>query len=524
MACARVLEEEEKEEEKGSGVRDAEERRMEEGLLTAAAAARPNEEVRLIPLQLAPAPERARQAAVAMEEWTAEEWKKSERRREKKLSGCRPLSFFARWISEPKGKRASFFFFSTLDPRPSTLVQKSFVFFFCPPFARSNLFLLFREKRDSRSLCVRRTTVSASLMFSTARRSSSAPRRGATSSACIVRRSPTTTTSSTMMMLSATRSIHGPSVSWSRGSSSSSRFPSQASPGGEQHGSAPGPVSCKASESASIDSEAASDSVKNFAPLSSSTSTSSTSTSATAAALASPSTKSSEERPSFSWNSQWWPVAVEADLPRDRPVPVKLLGRRLVLWWAGEGEGEGGKAPLSSSSSSSSSSGEKRRGGGGYWSCLDDACSHRLAPLSEGRIDRSCVSCNSSEGGSASNEKNGNGTCRALSCSYHGFAFDGEGAAVTVPQARHDGGAEAERRAARSPRAHVRSYPTLALDQLVWVWGSGGEQAAREAAEAPLPPGPPAEIRRLMLEAAASAAAGPPSPLVALITNQQYWR
>lgn len=170
--------------------------------------------------------------------------------------------------------------------------------------------------------------------------------------------------------------------------------------------------------------------------------------------------------------------------------------------------------------------------GGGYWSCLDDACSHRLAPLSEGRIDKNCVSCNSSNAGKSGGENAE--TCRALSCSYHGFAFAGDGAAVSVPQARHDGGVEAERRAARSPRARVRSYPTLALDQLVWVWGSGGDEAAKEAAEAPLPPGPPDRIRRLMLEAAEETPTprergggrgkGSAPPLVALITNQQYFR
>lgn len=228
------------------------------------------------------------------------------------------------------------------------------------------------------------------------------------------------------------------------------------------------------------------------------------------------SSASKEQKP-FSWTSQWYPIAVEADLPKDRPVPIKLLGRRLVLWWAGEEGDDGGEEGEKGGRKK-----EAKKKKGGHWSCLDDACSHRLAPLSEGRIDRSCVPCIGAE----ENAK----PCRALSCSYHGFAFDAAGRAVAVPQARHDGGAAAERRAAASPRARVRSYPTLALDQLVWVWGcGGGEEVASEAAEAPLPPGPPDEIRRLMLEAAGegeeetkNASSSP--LLVALITNQQYFR
>jgi len=261
------------------------------------------------------------------------------------------------------------------------------------------------------------------------------------------------------------------------------------------------------SRRASAPAEGSGGGLRQRAPAAGSGSVNNATSSSSAAAAPSTSPALSEQKP-FSWTSHWFPVAVEADLPRDRPVPIKLLGRRLVLWWASAegGEGRGGAA----------GEGEEE----GRWSCLDDACSHRLAPLSEGRIDTSCVPCTGDET---------RPSCRALACSYHGFAFDGAGRAVAVPQARHDGGAEAERRAAGSPRARVRSHPTLALDQLVWVWGgAGGDEAAKEAAEAPPPPGPPEEIRRLMLEAEAAPqgrpADAPPPPLVALITNQQYFR
>lgn len=40
------------------------------------------------------------------------------------------------------------------------------------------------------------------------------------------------------------------------------------------------------------------------------------------------------------------------------------------------------------------------------WHAMDDACAHRIAPLSEGRVDRDT---------------------NTLECDYHGWAFDGAG-------------------------------------------------------------------------------------------------
>ena len=51
--------------------------------------------------------------------------------------------------------------------------------------------------------------------------------------------------------------------------------------------------------------------------------------------------------------------------------------------------------------------------GAGEWRVFDDTCPHRLAPLSEGRID-------------------GKGR---LQCVYHGWCFDGAGACKFIPQA-----------------------------------------------------------------------------------------
>ncbi len=74
-----------------------------------------------------------------------------------------------------------------------------------------------------------------------------------------------------------------------------------------------------------------------------------------------------------------------------RPTPVTLGGRQLVAWrHAAQG-----------------------------WVVQEDRCPHRLAPLSEGRLEA---------GGTR------------LACSYHGWEFDGSGKCTHIPQVRGGGG------------------------------------------------------------------------------------
>lgn len=86
-------------------------------------------------------------------------------------------------------------------------------------------------------------------------------------------------------------------------------------------------------------------------------------------------------------HQNWWPVSSTFYLDKERPNPVDLLNKKLVVFWS-ESEKE--------------------------WKCLDDRCSHRFAPLSEGRV-----------------LKNG-----CLQCAYHGWEFDGQGKNVKVPQSK----------------------------------------------------------------------------------------
>ena len=57
----------------------------------------------------------------------------------------------------------------------------------------------------------------------------------------------------------------------------------------------------------------------------------------------------------FSWTKQWWAVSLLEATHRDRPNVIELLGQTLVLWHTAADD---------------------------TWSCLDDRCPHRQAPLS----------------------------------------------------------------------------------------------------------------------------------------------
>jgi nitrite reductase/ring-hydroxylating ferredoxin subunit len=106
----------------------------------------------------------------------------------------------------------------------------------------------------------------------------------------------------------------------------------------------------------------------------------------------------------YLWLERWYPVAVSEDLQPGRPHAISLFGQPLVLWWEGGVVADAGAA-------------------GGRWCCFRDCCPHRLAPLSEGRIDPATGQ---------------------LVCSYHGWSFAGNGECTRVPQvgcSDWDGGA-----------------------------------------------------------------------------------
>lgn len=126
------------------------------------------------------------------------------------------------------------------------------------------------------------------------------------------------------------------------------------------------------------------------------------------------------------WERQWYPLAVTECLDEKVPTRLELLGRELVAWKSKEG-----------------------------WRVFDNACPHRLAPLSEGRIE---------EDGS-------------LLCSYHAWRFDEQGECVSMPQAKNQ----------VITANCVPSYPVRHVDGLLWVFADPTDDG-RLAAATSTPP------------------------------------
>ncbi|WIA09707.1 hypothetical protein OEZ85_009091 [Tetradesmus obliquus] len=145
-------------------------------------------------------------------------------------------------------------------------------------------------------------------------------------------------------------------------------------------------------------------------------------------AAAGPSSTGSKQ---INWYQQWYPLAIIKDLDPRRPNAARLLGIPVVMW----------------------------RDGSGAWRAFEDRCPHRLAPLSEGRIDA-------------------NGT---LMCSYHGWEFNGAGACTRIPQI---GDERAHATACASQRSCVASYPVKEVQGLLWVWPDASPEGAAAAAAA----------------------------------------
>ncbi|MCW3006363.1 MAG: rieske [2Fe-2S] domain protein [Solirubrobacterales bacterium] len=103
----------------------------------------------------------------------------------------------------------------------------------------------------------------------------------------------------------------------------------------------------------------------------------------------------------------WYAAAYDVEL-KHALLPRTIAGRSLVLYRKGDG------TPIA----------------------LENACWHRLLPLSEGHLEDD-----------------------AVVCGYHGLMYNGEGRCVFMPSQQ-----------TINPAARVRSYPIAERHRFVWVW------------------------------------------------------
>lgn len=126
----------------------------------------------------------------------------------------------------------------------------------------------------------------------------------------------------------------------------------------------------------------------------------------------------------FDVKETWYPLFYIEDLDKLKPTPFTLLEQNLVIWWDKNTQS---------------------------WCVFEDKCPHRLAPLSEGRI-------------------NENGE---IECPYHGWTFAHEGECTSIPQQPEGGKAQ------NSKRACVQSLPAVVCQGLLFAYPGNPENAAK---------------------------------------------
>jgi len=138
------------------------------------------------------------------------------------------------------------------------------------------------------------------------------------------------------------------------------------------------------------------------------------------------------------FHQNWWPVIALNALDETRPNPVEVLGMKLVAFQSK-----------------------------GQWSVLDDRCSHRFAPLSEGRVIQ--------EQDSSSKDSS---RATRLQCSYHGWEFDSCGICQRVPQ-------DPTKVDKAKP---VQTYPTRTAGGMLWVWTDPSSEEVGKTIRLPVSP------------------------------------
>jgi phenylpropionate dioxygenase-like ring-hydroxylating dioxygenase large terminal subunit len=137
----------------------------------------------------------------------------------------------------------------------------------------------------------------------------------------------------------------------------------------------------------------------------------------------------------FNFFKHWYPLSPIEDLDPNRPTAITLLGLHLVIW-----------KPKSSQN----------------YTVFLDRCPHRLAPLSEGRIDDKTDS---------------------LMCTYHGWQFDSQGNCIRIPQAENN-----DAIIKNQENFCVVAFPCREANDLLWVWADPDSAELADRTSLPLSP------------------------------------
>ncbi|GKY98102.1 hypothetical protein MPSEU_000768000 [Mayamaea pseudoterrestris] len=138
----------------------------------------------------------------------------------------------------------------------------------------------------------------------------------------------------------------------------------------------------------------------------------------------------------------WVPLASVYELDGARPNKVQFLGQSYVCY----------QNDLSDETS---------------WTVVDDACPHRLAPLSEGRIINVDSNGNEIKLNDLKQQQQGCSVNRLIECSYHGWAFDKDGRCTRIPQATIE---LQQRTINNNSKCHVQSYSTHIVKNVIFAW------------------------------------------------------
>ena len=122
----------------------------------------------------------------------------------------------------------------------------------------------------------------------------------------------------------------------------------------------------------------------------------------------------------------WIPIGSATSLYGLGPVEITVMGQRLVVWNDLENVKQKKKIDPKMAK----------------WSVMQDFCPHRLAPLSQGRIDP---------------------ITKCIECPYHGWQFDSDGKVTHIPQM------DVERKKF-PPKANGKSFPVHLAGDIIFAF------------------------------------------------------